>query len=259
MVGKKRSKFPMVAMQKGSTRSSRCARLTHEDDLLDFSRSLLNLTQILINTAMMWTFAIRNKAKAALLLCVVLGLVMLTNLSERRNASKITEAITSIYEDRLVVEGYVFELSQGLNILELYSGGMLKADEQRDAGLESLKRMSDIITKYGATRLTPEEKKAFSHFSGLCNQMCKDMAAGNDTTLSELLPHAKEDLQKLSRIQLDVAQTQLNEVLSLTSFSAILSHFELAILIVIAVLIQMLIFSMRMLNPSSGSSKASLN
>jgi len=51
----------------------------------------------------MWTFAIKQKMTAAVLLFAVIVLVMLTNMREQRTAKRISTAVTSLYEDRLVV------------------------------------------------------------------------------------------------------------------------------------------------------------
>ena len=83
--------------------------MPHPDTYKEISGKLL-LHNIKNLHGMMWALAIKRKITAALLLLSVVGLVLLTNWSEQRNARRIAAAVTTIYEDRLVVEGYIFRL-----------------------------------------------------------------------------------------------------------------------------------------------------
>src|SRR5690606_41283154 len=60
----------------------------------------------------MWAFAIKQKMKASILLFTVLGRVMLINMREQRTVKRINKAVTSMYEDRLVVAQYILRRSK---------------------------------------------------------------------------------------------------------------------------------------------------
>ncbi|MCB0634871.1 MAG: hypothetical protein KDD15_34300, partial [Lewinella sp.] len=59
---------------------------------------------------MKWTYSIKNKTTAAILLAAILGLTMLTNLLQRKRFQELEHSFTSIYEDRLLAESYLFHL-----------------------------------------------------------------------------------------------------------------------------------------------------
>ena len=66
---------------------------------------------------------------------------------------------------------------------------------------------------------------------------------GEFEKIPETAKQAETILNTLSSIQMAEAKTQMDNVLKISSFSNIVSQLELVILIVIAVLIQILIFS----------------
>src|SRR5690606_29601655 len=125
---------------------------------------------------MMWTLAIKRKITAALLLLSVVGLVLLTNWSEQRNARRIAAAVTTIYEDRLVVEGYIFKLSQHLQTIGeiIDDDGSAFANKQRVL-TPHLEEIAAINQRYPATKLTKAEKDNFDRFTALCRASQPDI------------------------------------------------------------------------------------
>ena len=63
---------------------------------------------------MKWAFTIRQKAKAALILGVVFLMILGKNWYDERNVAKLGNSFASVYEDRLVVESYIYQLSDHL-------------------------------------------------------------------------------------------------------------------------------------------------
>jgi hypothetical protein len=208
---------------------------------------------------MVWTFATKNKIRVSVLLCAVVAVVILTNFGERNNATKINNAVTSIYEDRLVVEGYIFELSQHLNSLEVSSENMFPSKDNRNAVTAHLLAVSKINDLYAKTELTTDEHYHFEEFRMLCNRIANNFKVGNTVDITSSFATADKILQKLSIIQLEKAREHMDDVNSLTSYSTIISHLELGILIVISLVIQVLLLSSKTLVSLFEYNKASLN
>ena len=57
---------------------------------------------------MKWAYSIQQKFKAAALLAIVFVLVLISNLSGRYQMHKLSDSFSSVYEDRLVVESYIY-------------------------------------------------------------------------------------------------------------------------------------------------------
>src|SRR5690606_20311802 len=107
-------------------------------------------------------FAIKHKMTAAILLFTVIALVMVTNMREQRTATRISAAVTSIYEDRLVVAEYILQLSKQID------GIIIILDkEQSEATMRIDEHLADIATLnalYEKTTLTEKERSNFETF-----------------------------------------------------------------------------------------------
>jgi len=189
----------------------------------------------------MWTFAIKQKMTAAILLFAVIGLVMLTNMREQRTAARISVAVTSIYEDRLVVAQYILQLSKQMD-------GIISVLEKKDDEITA--RINDYLADvavlnalYEKTTLTEIERTNFELFKQLCQTISLNNRIGDHASVLSAARDAGDTLQTLSSIQVEEGKNQLDEVLNMTYFSNIFSYLELVILIVIAVIIQALVFA----------------
>lgn len=102
---------------------------------------------------------ITQKIKAALALIIVFALVFFTNFLDKRYFLKLQESFTSVYEDRLVAENYIFKLSSYLNEKnQLY-------DQPTQNWLLRNQIINDsiqlIVEKYEGTKLTQDESRYF--------------------------------------------------------------------------------------------------
>lgn len=59
-------------------------------------------------------YRINNKSRVALLLSVVIVLILLNNLWERKRFSNLEHSIASIYQDRLLPATYLYEICWAL-------------------------------------------------------------------------------------------------------------------------------------------------
>src|SRR5688500_12720480 len=63
---------------------------------------------------MKWAFGIRRKVSAALLLAVIFVLVFVKNMVDSNHVTELGHSFSSVYEDRLMVESYIYRLSEHL-------------------------------------------------------------------------------------------------------------------------------------------------
>lgn len=188
----------------------------------------------------MWTFTVKNKIKVAMLFFSVLCLVMLTNIQEQRLVKRINESVTSLYADRLVVADYIHQLSNRMEkLLVLLSATDLLAKE---VNLE-LEKINQLNALYEKTVLTDKENINFNKFKIYIQQITENVKDKDHVKVIEISKHARQTLETLSSIQLEEGKVKLDEVLSMTSTSRLISYIEIVILIIIAVLIQILVFS----------------
>ena len=63
---------------------------------------------------MKWTYTINQKMKIASLLGGVMMVIIISNVLISRNATAIQKSFSSVIKDRLIVESYIYQLSEQL-------------------------------------------------------------------------------------------------------------------------------------------------
>jgi hypothetical protein len=206
---------------------------------------------------MKWAFSIRQKLTAALILAAVFVLIFSKNILDRNHVTQLGASFSEVYEDRLLVESYIFHLSELLYDKKqaLYacgnqdsSSGMLQAESQNT-------RIAALLSDYGKTRLTPEEAVYFGtlrkcignidqlekqYLSNLSNEEGKLITR---TDLNEEFRQAVLYLNRLSAIQIAEARNMNEASKKIMAGSALLTDVEFGILIIAGLLIQVLIFA----------------
>lgn len=204
---------------------------------------------------MKWTYSIKNKLTASVLLAVVLGLVLLNNIDERQNSDRLRNAITTIYEDRLVVEGYIFDLSEEVH--EIQTAIDDNADAQRIN--QSIAEIRSINRAYAKTTLTPKEESEFSLFTTAIDNLETSLAKSDYKESIRLSRESLSLLYSLSDIQLAEANRVKQGSDHILNYGKTSSQFEMAVLIIIAIIIQAMVFASPSLQNFKNTRAPSLN
>lgn len=209
---------------------------------------------------MEWIYNLKSKMTVAILLFSVLGLVIVINFSERNNSTKINNAISSIYEDRLVVESYIFQYVHHFqSVAEIAENPEYSADQKHKLIATPLSKINSLNELYWKTKLTDAEKLSFTKFADLCKNISAASLSSDFVKTKQLAKEATHILHDLSSIQVSEAKLQMENVNSLYNFSTLSSHFEIAILIIIALIIQALVFSSKAINSIKAPKQFNLN
>ncbi|WP_192822155.1 MCP four helix bundle domain-containing protein [Rufibacter sp. LB8] len=209
---------------------------------------------------MKWGYSIQQKGKAALILAVIVVLVLVKNTVDSRNVTELGHSFSSVYEDRLLVESYIFQLSGHLYQKKMmvdncaYQGGaaagMLPKINQHNTAIAGL------MENYAKTKLTTAEA---SYFGALQQNMATIgklerqylAAPGNlAQTTSSAKPlldaqyqQAAAHLEQLSGIQVEEGRLLNNQSKKIIAGSAILTQFEVVLLVGLGLMIQVIIFA----------------
>lgn len=211
---------------------------------------------------MKWTYSIKGKTTAALLLAIVVGVIMLTNLMERRRFQELERSFASIFEDRLMVESYLFQLYDNLkqkqDLLQLAEENGMSPGIREQLGVYKEGR-SELIEKYMQTYLTEEEKLQFDKLKILLVRMDElegeigqarlmaDVPPSLSRTHEDVTAQAFSTLSALSHIQTTEGEALRNKSKKIVMGSVSAAYFEMTILIIVGLIIQGLIFSSRTL------------
>lgn len=205
-----------------------------------------------------WAYSINQKHKIALLLVIVLGAILLTNIMERNNVSALDKSFSSMYEDRLLPATYIFNITD-----HLYQKRLLWENKTAN-GISNSEQLMDhntaiycLLEDFENTFLVAEEKKALENFKTDLHRYNlseaelirlaeeADITAEDKMKLNNELHALMNDLNLLSTIQVETAKELKSESRSTIDSNTILSHFEIAMLIVVGVVINIIILSSR--------------
>lgn len=186
-----------------------------------------------------------NRIKIGLSFAIVFLLVLATNRLDKKSFATINETLTSVYEDRLVAKGYLYELN---TIFHEQEKLLLISSENSTKSIYH-NTVNQLIEAYKSTKLTNEERSAFANFQ----QHFKELQA-TEQSASQLTTenYNTKRVRQINRIQNDLdilAKIQLDEGESLTKFaqssletSSTISKIEIAVIILIGIIVQFIIF-----------------
>ena len=190
---------------------------------------------------MKWTDSIKNKLLASIILLALCLLVMLSNYLDRIHTQNVKHSISTMYEDRLVVEAYILKMTQNVyQIREVLNTG---AVEQKVNSVEAL--TNDLKATYSIfiqTRLTKKEKSTADE---LVTQIrgFEQIIVENHEKAYTYTDRILFSLNQLSDIQLAESKQIMDKVESQYATIKALSQFAFAIIIVILIVLQVLVFS----------------
>jgi len=205
-------------------------------------------------------FSLKNKWRAAFVSTAVIVVMLVISMLGKKNVDDLRLSFKSVYEDRLVVEQYIFRMSNLLYENQLELNKIAHTEDPTLIYAEMLantKALTSIAEKYALTYLTKKEEKIFDSFELLVEeinvaerQMIKARAypgEQNNLTTSLISDYQRgiNQLNDLSTIQLDVAKEMLDESDKLAAGHVVMSKLEIAILIIVALFVQVIIFSAR--------------
>lgn len=207
---------------------------------------------------MKWAYAIRNKIAASLLLFVVLGVVILNNTVERRNSKEIQQSITTIYDDRLVVEEYIYQYAERLHEIAEFTLTHQKDERASISVLTgALAEINSLHVMYEKTRLTKKERAVYSDFRNTLKEMEDNLAGGNFPSARDKTRKGLTLLKELSAIQVAQGKIEIEKATKNYSSSSVLFNFEVAVVFIILLIIQGLIFASKTVRETTN--RSSLN
>lgn len=207
---------------------------------------------------MKWTYSIQQKTTAAVLLAAIFAVIFIVNRIENNKINELGKSMNSVYEDRLMVENYIFRLSGLLyekKILLDQCVGMEQGEEYFRYLRDQNTAIALLVEDYDRTQLTEQEATLFNDFKNqllvIQNQESRFLNSddGNNEVLASSLnasfQNANVLLMGLSNVQINVGKSVNERSKELVAGSTILTRFELGMLVIIGILIHALVFTSR--------------
>jgi hypothetical protein len=201
-----------------------------------------------------------------LALVVIVGVLLANNLFDRQHWAQVEESFSSIYEDRLLVESYIFKLSGELHTQKHLARDVAlgeKPNNWRKDWVESECQIEELVEKFRATYFTLEEERLFSIFEQQLEEL-NELQLSQESVDIDLASQASERidvlflipenvcidacislLPGLSDVQLGEGKHLNEESHALAQSSYVSSTFELAMLIILGLVFEVLLFASR--------------
>ncbi|GAB5554246.1 MAG: hypothetical protein Sapg2KO_38370 [Saprospiraceae bacterium] len=187
-----------------------------------------------------------NKIKWILGIFVVFFLIAATNMIDRDNFKRVRDSVVTIYEDRLVVQGLIFEFSELMHKKQL---AVVLSDDAffKEENGSVNNKIKTLTNNYLKTKLTLQEERVFKEFQVNLNTLdelestIKEGQIKNASIYKNQINLLKENLRELSQIQISEGSRQ-----SLISKEAVrtvelFTQIEIYFLVFLAILIQVLV------------------
>ncbi|AGA79171.1 MCP four helix bundle domain-containing protein [Echinicola vietnamensis] len=206
---------------------------------------------------MKWIYSLKSRVTIAILLMVLFVSVFVKNMLDEENVTDLTTSCSTIYQDRLLPESYIYHLSDFLNkkqrlIDNCEDGTEFNAFQSSNEGFNA--EIDSILVDFEATYLTQEEAEALTDLKSNIQALYSvenamqheddnrgDFQSARERS-NELIAEASTNLQQLSDIQLTVGKQVNDDSKRIMAGSSILTRFETAILLVLGLVINALIF-----------------
>jgi hypothetical protein len=199
----------------------------------------------------------KRKISGFLIIGVLLVLLYGKNLLERQSFRTVSSTLSDVYEDRLLVESYIFQISEKLfTIQKLVDHCTINFDYSK-AVLEISKEEQEIlklVAAFEATQLTEQEATLLTDFKRIIEKdlsiknyqlLYNDSSGVNEAQVKiydQKIARAQQDLEKLSAIQLEEGGKLVSKAKTLINRSQIWAQFELALLLIFILVIYIYIF-----------------
>lgn len=202
-------------------------------------------------------YQIHHKAKPALLLMLVVGIILGSSFLEKRLFTDMNTSVSSIYKDRLIPATELFHINDLMYskrlILEKYLGqpaaGNTKQVAQELAAHNA--QINAIIKQFETTYLVDEESRSFGEFKVKMqryNALEKKLlaASGNTTALAASKPEKEiagvfkdihQELVLLSNIQTKIGHELLNGSEAIKGSANLLSNLQIALILIITLVV----------------------
>jgi len=208
---------------------------------------------------MKWTYSIQNKLAASGALFTLCVLVLFSNYQDQEHTDNVKNSISTLYEDRLVVEDYIlkmtvdiYEIKQALNGIEHGHGN------SANQIAASLSHIDGLSKAYRKTKFTKTEDEKFTVLIKTLNEF--ESSTSQDVAYKlQLANKALVLLNELSAIQLEESKLIMKHAEDLYISGKAASQFAFVITIIILLVLQALVFTSKTLSSTTQPDSTNLN
>lgn len=207
---------------------------------------------------MNWTYSIKNKLAASGILLLLCMLVLASNYIDRNHTDNVKNAISTLYEDRLIAEEYILKMTGGVyQVREVIHSDVASLHKVRTI-TNLLVTIKEANNAYQKTKFTTVEKGKADELQRVLNEF-EAINLNNTPIKLEVANKALNILNQLSSIQLEESKKIMEYAETLYVSGKTSSQFVFAIIIIILFALQALVFTSKSLIPRNTPKSPNLN
>lgn len=195
---------------------------------------------------MKWTYSIKSKLLASVVLFALCLLVLLSNYLDRIHTRNVKNAIATLYEDRLIAEDYILKMTINVYQIRETLNSELSDVSKANAVIKPVTEFNDWYAAYIKTKLTANEKaiaiELMSYFKNLEQDLLNSLYEHSAYT-----GFALNSLSRLSTVQVEESKLIMARAESEYASIKASSQFAFAVTIIILVVLQAIVFSSKTL------------
>ncbi|RED97913.1 MCP four helix bundle domain-containing protein [Marinoscillum furvescens] len=193
-----------------------------------------------------WKDILNQKRNTALTLVSVFILFLMTCVLNKVHLTQLEESLEAIYQDRLMANGYIYQLADLLHQKEAL---LVTADSyQAEQNLQLNDSIASLISSYEKTRLTKEEAQVFEALKKHL-RIAEKLEAQNEAqpalvaTIKTRYGNAQNALHQLSGIQLYEGKNVLKASNQTIASNRMTVQLEIGLLIILGLMIHFVVSS----------------
>ena len=183
-----------------------------------------------------------NRINIGFALATVFLLVLATNRIDQRHFDTVQETLSTVYNDRVVAQDYVYKMNNIMHKKRLQLFDSSAANNQENLN----KEFATLIDVFSKTKLTKEEFKTFedlkTNFEKLKLIESKFEDQENSKKLLENINTIKTDLNNLALIQVSESKYKVGIAQKSLDTNNLMSKLEIGFLVLMGIVVQIAIF-----------------
>lgn len=207
---------------------------------------------------MRWTYSIQNKFTASSVLLLLCLLVLYSNYTDRKHTENVKKEISTLYEDRLIAEGYILEMTSGIYKLKEVIYTAAKDSAKIEWYHSTISNIQKVNTAYRKTKFTELENRKADDLEIILDKL-ESIDSANYVAELESANQALDILNELSAIQLEESKQIMKRAESLYKSSKVSSQFAFALVIIILIVLQAIVFTSKTLPPDTAIKFPNMN
>lgn len=208
---------------------------------------------------MKWTYSVRNKMVASAALFALCLLVLFSNYIDQDHTNNVKKSISTLYEDRLIVEDYILKMTSDVyQIKESLNAPEADKEQSNNKIKQLLADINGLSDAYLKTKFTASEDIKFAELLKIVNEFESSPLYSKQVKL-EIADKAIALLAELSAIQLEESKLIMQQAENLYISGKASSQFAFAVILIILLVLQALVFTSKTLTNNKQTSTPHVN